>query len=352
MDDLNDAQIMFPNSDDELFTQEDNQFEESVSTSSPSKKKKKRKKAKEETQSQEDEEEDYNTSQTSTYLTPKATSTPAKSQVETSPKTPGPAAPGSSKTTKKTPAATPSNRTPIRNSSDGVAILAEMSTYEVETLLNRIEEQCPEGDMQKLSARMEAINWTTVSFGPYRAEQCKLAWGCLMTQTRKYRVMSELVQEVKHNFKTDYKKHVKKLITSLPDYPKHPGSNNGFHLYLKEMWEKHKAAQEKTNKKTDNYLIFQKKFQEKWKALGEAKQREYAQKSKLVYAEYKQKCREFHMQYASFGMEDDDLESERGGEPTPEKTGLYYQKKALELSKKLYTDAPKLPSTPCQVSHN
>lgn len=202
--------------------------------STPSKKSKKKKAQKRATQEEEDSDEDNH------LVSPKKERpSPKKKQVA------------------KDTVAEESNQDGDNDSNarlDGLAIIAQMSQDDVQSLLERVEQQCPVDDIKKVATRGAAIVWDDVQFSGYGPHQCKIAWEALMAQTRKYRIMYELVQEVKYNLKVDHKKFLKKAIQSAPDYPKQPYASGGFQCYCKEKWDQYKARQEAMNQSVVNFV--------------------------------------------------------------------------------------------------
>lgn len=217
---------------------------EQPSTSTPKKKKKKKKSSKNE---EEPSEEELN--EEATLVAPQ---TPGPSSKRLSPKK-EPVTPGKS-------SLVPSLLPPKPKTSDtdertmGINILAAMSHDDLELLLNKVGAECPVNEAKAVKKRESEIDWSKIAFSCYSADHCRLVWAFLQSQTRKYRIMHELVEEVKFNLKADYHKFMRKSIEGAPNFPKQPYASGGFQYFCKEKWDEHKHLQEKMNKRVENFL--------------------------------------------------------------------------------------------------
>lgn len=137
---------------------------------------------------------------------------------------------------------------------DGLAILIQMSQDDLELFLNNMDTQCPVDDTKQLKGRFENIDWTRVSFSCYGPHQCKAAWTYLQAKARKFRIMHEVVEEVKVCFKADYHKLMRKAIEASPDFPRQPYAVGAFQFYCKELWDAYKIKQGRLNEKIENFL--------------------------------------------------------------------------------------------------
>ncbi len=229
--------------DDSQLTQ-DLESEE-PSTSTPKKKKKKKKSSKNDEEPLEEDPEDE-----ATFVAPQ---TPGPSSKRLSPKKePVTPAKSTSSLASLLPPKPTSSGTDERTM--GINILASMSHDDLELLLNKVGAECPVNEAKMVKKRELEIDWSKIAFSCYSADHCRVAWAFLQSQTRKYRIMHELVEEVKFNLKTDYHKFMRKSIEGAPNFPKQPYASGGFQYFCKEKWDEHKHLQEKMKKKVENFL--------------------------------------------------------------------------------------------------
>lgn len=137
---------------------------------------------------------------------------------------------------------------------EGMNIFSLMDSKEIEELLCRIDKQCSPTDNFAVRKRENAIDWDEVAFSSYGGKQCRAVWIYLKHHTRTYRIMSEVVNEVKYRFLSD-KTFQTKLIESLPGFPqKPPNSLGGFYCFNREQWEKKKDAAAQLEQNTPNFV--------------------------------------------------------------------------------------------------
>ncbi|CAL8143816.1 unnamed protein product [Orchesella dallaii] len=231
----------------------------------------------------------------------------------------------------------------------GMKIVTSMSCDDLQEFLSRMESESPIDDTKRVPERENMIDWEKVSFSCYGPLQCKLAWLYLSNQTRKFRVVHELVSEIKMKLNMDYKKLMRKMIESSPDFPVKPYAMGAFQLYCKELWDKHKDKLQKTNGKAVNFFDFQKKCYETWGVLSDNDKKDYDERVKLIAAEYKRKTKEFYAQYPLFAPGMAKLNKD-GQKEKP--ISLHRLRANQKIANEVYNDAPPLPLTPFKLFIN
>ncbi|XP_072113122.1 nucleolar transcription factor 1-like isoform X1 [Mobula birostris] len=169
-------------------------------------------------------------------------------------------------------------------------------------LLDRIKGLIPEGDCMKYKTTESHFNWEKVAFGPFTAEMCRLKWLKLACEIRKYRTLSELLDDAEELVKNPYKG--KKLKTH-PDFPKKPLTP-----YFRFFMEK-RAKYAKIHPEMSN-LDLTKILSKKYKELPEKKKLKYIQ-------DFQQEKGHFGQAMAKFRDEHPDLLAERKKSDIPEK---------------------------------
>jgi len=130
----------------------------------------------------------------------------------------------------------------------GFRVISAMSEVHLETLLRKLEANCSLYDTTSLSIRMKRMDWNKIVFDPFTADECRAAWLYLKNQTRKFRIMAEVVQEIKLAADGDPKRFRCRLMETAPGFPKKPPTTPAA-LFCREMW---KANPEKAHM---NFLV-------------------------------------------------------------------------------------------------
>ncbi|XP_046457776.1 nucleolar transcription factor 1-like isoform X2 [Daphnia pulex] len=91
-------------------------------------------------------------------------------------------------------------------------------------LFKRIRKACPKEDAMKYDSRVNHLNWDSIKFQDYSAEQCKDRWLHVQTHLRHYRILAEVLDDAAswvdrpwYNFNKGGKNNQKH-----PDQPKKP----------------------------------------------------------------------------------------------------------------------------------
>ncbi|ODN02729.1 Nucleolar transcription factor 1-A [Orchesella cincta] len=237
----------------------------------------------------------------------------------------------------------------IANETEGMKVVTSMSADDLELFLSKMDSQSPPDDIKRVSERESMVDWEKVSFSCYGPIQCKKAWLYLSNQTRKYRIMRELVDEIKVKLKTDYKKLMKKIIESSPEFPVKPYAMGSFQLYCKELWDKHKDQHQSLNTKTVHFFEFQKKCYETWGMLSADDKKDFEDRCKIIAAEHQRKVKEFYAHFPLFAPGAGKLNKDG----KPEKPiSLHKLKVNKKIANEMFIDAPPLPLPPFKVFIN
>jgi len=90
-------------------------------------------------------------------------------------------------------------------------------------LFQRIKKAVPTDDTMKYESRINHIDWESISFGEYSADECKARWVHVQGHLRRYRLVNELVEDAiawRLRPWTNFNKGSK--CQKHPDYPKKP----------------------------------------------------------------------------------------------------------------------------------
>jgi hypothetical protein len=129
----------------------------------------------------------------------------------------------------------PTKPTASANPDLGFRVVSAMSESDLDFLINRLEAEAPQIDVCTVGVRVKRIDWNTVAFEGYTGAECRAAWEYVRSLTRKFRIMSEVVREIKLVAQTDKDKFRSKLIEAAPGFPKKPPTN-GAQMFCREMW--------------------------------------------------------------------------------------------------------------------
>ena len=83
---------------------------------------------------------------------------------------------------------------------------------DMQKLISKIKRNIPPKDTRKFTTRIKKIDWKSVTFDSYTAEQCRQQWGAIQERQRRHRLLAELVQDAKKiiwelaSKKTNYKR--------------------------------------------------------------------------------------------------------------------------------------------------
>lgn len=124
----------------------------------------------------------------------------------------------------------------------GFRVVASMSEEQLEALIENLDAQCSLQDTLTITSRMKRINWENVVFDGYGAEDVQAAWLYLKSHTRKFRIMAEVVQEIKLAAENNSARFRCRLIESAPGFPKKPPTTAAA-LFTREMWRANPAKQ-------------------------------------------------------------------------------------------------------------
>ena len=118
----------------------------------------------------------------------------------------------------------------------GFHVVTSMSESDLHQFLNKLQAEAPVLDNLSANTRTKKMNWSKITFDAYNESMVEAAWEYLKSHTRKFRIMAEIVQEIKLVTEKDSNKFRLKLIESSPEFPRRPPAN-GAQMFCREMWE-------------------------------------------------------------------------------------------------------------------
>ncbi|XP_021062360.1 upstream-binding factor 1-like protein 1 [Mus pahari] len=93
------------------------------------------------------------------------------------------------------------------------------SEIDILKLLECMKHNIPSDDSREFQKSQTDLDWSKVAFGLFSGEMCKQKWMEISCNLRKFRTLTELVQEAKELMK---KTHKNKIVKEHPDQPKRP----------------------------------------------------------------------------------------------------------------------------------
>ncbi|XP_064596736.1 nucleolar transcription factor 1-A-like [Liolophura sinensis] len=162
------------------------------------------------------------------------------------------------------------------------------TTDSVKILLERIKTELPKDDKAKYSTQAEKMSWENIKFDHFTAEDCKHKWNAIVLRLRRFRTMTDLVQDAEEWAKVPWSWFGKKKVH--PDMPRRPLSP-----YLRFFMEK----VPKFRKDYSNLPItsIAKMIAEKFKALSAKKKQKYTEAYNIENEDYKSKLEKFREEH-------------------------------------------------------
>ncbi|KAM4815300.1 upstream-binding factor 1-like protein 1 isoform 1-T2 [Thomomys bottae] len=150
-------------------------------------------------------------------------------------------------------------------------------------LLDHMEKYLPFDDNLTFKKTQSCLDWEKVAFKHFSGEMCKLKWLEISNKLRKYRTLTDLVQEAKEHIKNPnrnkkYEKH--------PDFPKRPLT--AYIRFYKEKWAKYSQRYPKMSNQE-----LAKVLSKKYKQLPEHIKQAYIQDFQKEKQEFKEKLARF-----------------------------------------------------------
>ncbi|XP_048200258.1 upstream-binding factor 1-like protein 1 [Perognathus longimembris pacificus] len=157
------------------------------------------------------------------------------------------------------------------------------SKKDILMLLDHMEKNLPFDDNLTFKKAQTCLDWGKVAFKHFSGEMCKVKWLEISNKLRKYRTLSDLVQEAKERIKNpnrnkEYEKH--------PDFPKRPLT--AYIRFYKEKWAKYS---QKYPKMSNQELA--KVLSKKYKQLPEHIKQSYIRDFQKEKQEFKEKLVRF-----------------------------------------------------------
>ncbi|XP_069891436.1 upstream-binding factor 1-like protein 1 [Dipodomys merriami] len=161
------------------------------------------------------------------------------------------------------------------------------SKKDILMLLDHMEKNLPFDDNLTFKKTQSCLDWGKVAFKHFSGETCKLKWLEISHKLRKYRTLTDLVQEAKEHIKNPnrnkkYEKH--------PDFPKRPLT--AYIRFYKEKWAKYSQRYPKMSNQ-DLAKVLSKKY----KQLPEHIKQAYIQDFQKEKQEFKEKLAQFRQDH-------------------------------------------------------
>ncbi|KAF2884838.1 hypothetical protein ILUMI_21315 [Ignelater luminosus] len=156
-------------------------------------------------------------------------------------------------------------------------------------LIKRIEAALPEKDNLAYSTRAEKLNWDDqISFNEYTGEACKRTWLLIQKRVRRFRLLSEVLQDAKEWISKPWTNFYRGNKTKRhPDMPRRPLSVYMiFYLKKKDQILIENPGMEMTE--------VSKKIAQMYKNISPAKRQKYLQMAAEERRSYEEKLEEFY----------------------------------------------------------
>ncbi|RZC32331.1 HMG box domain containing protein [Asbolus verrucosus] len=188
-------------------------------------------------------------------------------------------------------------------------------------LISKIEESIPNDDCLSYVSRLEKIDWNDITFKTHSVQECQQVWSTLLKQVRKFRLLREIVVDMKDWVKAPKPSPAKNVVCRHPDKPKQP-----FNSYMLFVSEKRSEVTDKYPSLRPNDVS--RKLGQMFKNLTMKEREEYEQRAKVIRQEYAEKLRNFYEEHP---------------EMIPKKTSKRFKSLQLEHM------PPEKPKTPFQL---
>lgn len=94
---------------------------------------------------------------------------------------------------------------------------------DLRTLVKNMEQALPEKDILAFQTRADKLNWDDIAFDKYTGEDCKKTWFLIQKRIRRFRLLSELLQDAKEWVSKPWTHFYRGTKTNRhPDMPKRP----------------------------------------------------------------------------------------------------------------------------------
>ncbi|KAF5287243.1 hypothetical protein FQR65_LT12287 [Abscondita terminalis] len=194
---------------------------------------------------------------------------------------------------------------------------------DLRTLVKNIEQTLPEKDNLAFQTRADKLNWDDIAFDKYTGDDCKRTWFLIQKRIRRFRLLSELLQDAKDWISKPWTHFYKGNKNNRhPDMPKRPLS--GYMLFYLKKKDK-VLAQNPGLEMTE----VSKRMAQLYKSISVEKREKYMQLAVAEKKAYEEKLEEFYRLHPDIPR-------------CPEKS---IHSKAIETG-------PKKPSTPFSCFYN
>ncbi|KAJ3647767.1 hypothetical protein Zmor_019628 [Zophobas morio] len=150
-------------------------------------------------------------------------------------------------------------------------------------LLTKIEANLPQDDNLKYCRRLEKLDWEVIPFKSHSIEACKNTWSALYRQVRKYRLLREVVTDMKEMIGA-------RKVSKHPEKPKQPW--NSYMFFVEEK----RPVVVNANPNLHPHLI-SKKLGQMFKDLSGVEKERYETLAKAARQEYTEKLHRFYEEH-------------------------------------------------------
>ncbi|XP_075702376.1 nucleolar transcription factor 1-B-like [Rhinoderma darwinii] len=166
----------------------------------------------------------------------------------------------------------------------------------MKTILPSIDRRCKTTESQ--------LDWNKLAFKTYTGDTCRKTWRKISSEVRRYRTLTELLQDAKEHVRDQYKGEQMKLNTQFPRKPLTPY----FRFFLEE-----KASYAKLHPEMSNLDIC-KNLSQKYKELTDSKKAKYIQDFQNEREDYQKnlaKFKEAHPDLLPYSKKSDTTETHK-----------------------------------------
>jgi len=169
----------------------------------------------------------------------------------------------------------------------------EWDIEDITTLINNISQCLSKTDNSKYQTTIEKLDWDKIKFKNHSAESCKEQWTNIMSRLRKFRTMTDLVNDARLWVKQPWNSFKSKQKMKHPDQPKKPLTPY-FRYFLKKRPKLKKKHPEMSD--TDMAKLVSSQFAE----LSERKKAKYKAAYEKELVEYRKKMIKFKEEHPEF----------------------------------------------------
>lgn len=156
-------------------------------------------------------------------------------------------------------------------------------------LLQKMKQAIPKPDVSKYKTQLEKFEWSKLQVGSFSSDDCKKQWLRICKKLRKYKTLSDLVEDSLEYVENPYKGNIKKH----PDHPKRPLTPY-FRFFLSEREKFAASHKEMSNLEITNVLS------KKYRAISNEEKDRYMDEWKREMVEYRAKLEQFKKDHPEY----------------------------------------------------